>query len=653
MQRKFALLFICLIASLATVMAGGPVHFTPEHPNPGEKVQVTFDHNQSTLKEATSFDAIAYLMTDKAPVAVEIKMTKEGDVYVGTFMTTAETKAAFVLFENAEMDMKDNNDDQGYNVKMYAEDRESPIAGARFAIGKAYYTHSRTIGIGRDLDKGMENMKAEMEAYPTAMENMGYLKTYVAIVGRSKDEEATAALKAVAEDMSKQKKSEEKLMMAHTIYKMLKAEESVTSMEKLLNKKYPKGDFAKASVRDAFYKSRGDLDKQEAKLAQLSKMSDMENEDEQSTLRNLAMGLAYGFAKEDNTEKADKYLAMSEDANSRAYYLNAMAMMMAGESLEEEAKDLEKAAEYCKKSIALTQSHLNNPADHKPASMTTAQFVRSETRTFSYNADAYALVCHKLGNTADALKYQTKALKLSKEADSEWYERHAVYFEKEKGEKETEALLATYIQQNKATATMSERYKEIFMANNTLESAFDKNLALLEKEAMKKFRKELEEKMIDMPAPTFDLVNLDGESVNLADMKGKVVILDFWATWCGPCKASFPAMQKTQDLYTDNEDVVFLFVNSWERSKNIEEVVGKFIEDKGYTFNVPLDKDNKTIGAYKVEGIPTKFVIGPNGHIRFKAVGFSGSDEGLMKEMKMMIEMAGGDKDVSMSMRGK
>ena len=115
---------------------------------------------------------------------------------------------------------------------------------------------------------------------------------------------------------------------------------------------------------------------------------------------------------------------------------------------------------------------------------------------------------------------------------------------------------------------MREQHKRLFMANNTLETAYDKYLVGLEKAAKEKMKEELEEKMIKEEAPSFQLVNFDGEQVSLESLKGKVVVIDFWATCCGPCIASFPDMQTAVNNYKDRDDVAFVFVDTWENAEN-------------------------------------------------------------------------------------
>src|SRR5690606_33116436 len=88
----------------------------------------------------------------------------------------------------------------------------------------------------------------------------------------------------------------------------------------------------------------------------------------------------------------------------------------------------------------------------------------------------------------------------------------------------------------------------------------------------------LNERLVSYEAPDFQLRNLEGDMVSLKDLRGKVVFLDFWATWCGPCLASFPAMQQVVNTYKNREDVVFLFVNTLEREEDQQEQIAKIKE---------------------------------------------------------------------------
>lgn len=145
---------------------------------------------------------------------------------------------------------------------------------------------------------------------------------------------------------------------------------------------------------------------------------------------------------------------------------------------------------------------------------------------------------------------------------------------------------------------------------------------------------------VGSPAPDFALQDLTGKTVKLSDLRGKTVVIDFWATWCGPCIMSFPGMKKAIDQYKDRDDVVFLFVDTFERvpESQWKDHVQKFITNRGFQYLNPiLDIGNKTALAYGVNGIPAKFCIDKDGKIKHKSTGYLGSAEAVYQEMTEWI----------------
>ena len=135
------------------------------------------------------------------------------------------------------------------------------------------------------------------------------------------------------------------------------------------------------------------------------------------------------------------------------------------------------------------------------------------------------------------------------------------------------------------------------------------------------------------PAPVFALKDLDGNEINLADQRGKVVLVNFWATWCPPCLKELPHIQRFHEQYRDKGLVVLAI--STDRAK---EKVRPFVEKHAYTFPV-LFADEKVASAYKVRGIPVVYLIDREGAVQVHQVGYSpGGEKRIEQQVKKLLE---------------
>ncbi|MGB5105685.1 MAG: redoxin family protein [Candidatus Zixiibacteriota bacterium] len=146
-------------------------------------------------------------------------------------------------------------------------------------------------------------------------------------------------------------------------------------------------------------------------------------------------------------------------------------------------------------------------------------------------------------------------------------------------------------------------------------------------------RNEALSEMMNIPAPEFAFVNLDGETVSLASLRGKVVVVDFWATWCGPCRMTMPLLQEFVERKPDG--VEFISMDVWEDDTS---KVRPFLADFGYTFNV-LYGNSQIAGSYEVTGIPTLVIIDKDGIIRYRHVGYDpGADQKLIWQTEDLLK---------------
>lgn len=132
----------------------------------------------------------------------------------------------------------------------------------------------------------------------------------------------------------------------------------------------------------------------------------------------------------------------------------------------------------------------------------------------------------------------------------------------------------------------------------------------------------------------FTLQDLEGKPISLSDYKGKVVFIDFWATWCPPCRLSIPYVEKLYEQYKDNEDFVVLGINLEESKEDIT----KFMKKQKMNYPILLS-DKKVISNYKITSIPRFFLIDRNGEIYNKYVGFAPGVEQLwQKDIEKLLK---------------
>jgi thiol-disulfide isomerase/thioredoxin len=494
--------------------------------------------------------------------------------------------------------------------------------------------YARAMAIEPNDAATLVSFREAVQAYPQWLNEPEVYRAYYVVAKRAEAAEDLAKLKTHVEGIANKPNNttEAMLVQATRAAKDMADSTLYASMKKTLDKKYPKSIFAQEEMLMTFTKATTPEDR--IKIREQFKAKYPVIKENIKFHDQMIATIAQDYSKEEDWTNVKMYVDQINDPMTRARVNNSYAWTLSGESIDAEPINLDIAS-----SLSATSLSLLSTENALPTGVTKKEWATVMEDSRGMYGDTYALILYKQGKYDEAITHQSFSVVNNHFEDGEMNERYVVYLEKAGRTKDLEKFMDQIIVTGKATAKVKEIHKNHWTKTATQDQLYSQYAQQLENQATALRVSNIMKMWESTEAPAFTLKDLSGKQVNLTDYKGKTIVLDFWATWCGPCKASFPGMKKAVEHYASDQSVVFLFVDTWESGDNIQGKVDDFIKSNNYPFHVLMDMEKQVVVDYKVSGIPTKFIIGPDQKIHFTAVGYSGNNDELVEELKTMIQL--------------
>ena len=597
--------------------------FAPQDPKVGDVVTAVYNpvaQGATILKPSTlTLHALILPESGVTPVLMEIPMEQSGNVWKGNF-TLDRKDARLLLYQFVSGDLKDDNAEQGWSGMVHGPDGKE-LEGTRYWRGIVLaFGGYQGFKHRKDVDAAKAEIAKERRTFPgnySAVNIAWYLETNPtpteAAIGRVKKE--------LSGELEQFRNNEEALPMVLVWLEQTGQKAKADSLRAILISENPNGRVASVARMREISNEKDPLTKTN-RLEQWLADYPLKGDELLANQRQLLMG----FVQTAQYEKGYALLKSAPKLDPGLYRTLSSVMIETGVKMDQAVNWLAEGVEVVRK----------QDDNAKPPFITNAEWKKNQANTLAGLLTVRGIGLSKLGRNNEAEPVLTEAYGMKNGEDLIVNENLINVCVANAKFKEAEKLGLDCIRKAKSNVNIVEKFRVAYKTVHGSFDGYDKTVkaAKLEEEAS------LLKSGVNKPAPDFSLKDINGAPVRLNDLRGKVVVLDFWATWCAPCKASLPHLQKVYERYETYKNVAFIAMNTSERTTGPkrEAAVKKFMSDLKLTLPVIYDNGFATAQKFGVEGIPTKFVIDRNGNIQFVSVGFNNGDE-MVNELITQIEV--------------
>lgn len=610
----------------------------PEFPKEQDTVQLIYDARNTVLKDAEDISAQLTGYTDFKWTTTDLKFTKNDSVWTAKYILPAHLGLMNLVFKSGTL--VDKGGEQTYSYILSANDKRQMsggmlgwgmlraphiVAGVPYVVDSTSYKTDEILlmWVKYELQNHPENRFRVLYAAASALKHMN---TPESLAKLDKELNTLEQIPDIRE---------EDLLEIYRIYKnVLKESTKAEEIRQKIVVQFPNGQYVKDQQRLADFnliqKAKTDDERLKAATDFIDKHPYQEAEVAFNEANRISYISAYWIIS--------VYTSMKKDLANYSKYMSKIAPYEALSNVIYRSLDVPYISQKSMGPVEILpyarviMERLNYYKDN---------FQGDKYATLYYSSAplfAKILVDNKLYD--EAFVYAAAAQSTASYKNADLNDTYVRVLEGQGKAKELQMALEKSYAMNQSSTYMLELMKKSYSLRHKSDKGYDQYLAGLKNaDKGKELKEKVQKLLINKDIADFELLDQYGKKVRLSAQKGKIVVLDFWASWCAPCKGAFPGMKLAVDHFKNDPNVVFYFINTQERKSDMKEYVTNYMKENNYPFTVLLDADSKASKAAGVGPIPHKMVVGPNGKLRFSEVGYMGSTSELADEIIEMVNI--------------